>query len=140
MMRVMRGGAASGLVLAGLCLAVAACSVVSAISPQTYMDNVSVKSVNLSALPVGTYTGDYTLALPPDVYAVNRHFNVTVAVVSALSVAVTINEPSSLASNSDFQAMIGRITTTRAIPVDGVSGATYSSRAFLKAIEKAVAP
>lgn len=132
--------AASGLVLAGLCLAAAACSVVSAISPQAYMDNVSVKSINLSALPVGTYSGDYTLALPPDVYAVNRHFNVTVAIVSAASVAVTLNDPTSLASNTDFQAMIGRITASKAIPVDGVSGATYSSRALLKAVEKAVAP
>jgi len=139
-MKRMMSRAASVLVVGGLCLAVAACGAVSAISPQAYLDNLSVKSVNLAAVTPNTYTGDYTLALPPDVYAVNRHFNVTVAIASAASIAVTINEPASLASNSDFKAMISRITTAKAIPVDGVSGATYSSKAFLKAIEKAVAP
>ena len=132
--------AAPALALAGLCLALAACSAISAISPKAYMDNVSVKSVNLAVLPQRTYTGDYTLALPSDVYAVNRHFNVTVTISAGPTVAVTIKEPASLASNSDFQAMISRITTAQAIPVDGVSGATYSSKAFLKAVEKAVAP
>jgi uncharacterized protein with FMN-binding domain len=71
---------------------------------------------------------------------VNRHFNVTVTIAGGPSVTVTINDPSSFASKSEFQAMISRVTTSQAIPVDGVSGATYSSRAFLKAIEKAVAP
>ncbi len=130
-----------------LCLSMTACSVLSAVSPQAYLDNLSVRSVNLAAVAPGTYTGDYTLALPPGMYAKNRHFNVTVTITGAQVVTVTKNEPTSLSAvgasatdelNANLDAMIGRIEAAKAIPVDDVSGATYSSRAFQKAVEKAV--
>jgi uncharacterized protein with FMN-binding domain len=83
------------------------------------------------------------------VYVKNRHFNVTVTITDTRDVDVTVNEPASLSAmgaeatrelNGNIQAMIVRIETERAIPVDGVSGATYTSLALLKAVEKAVAP
>ena len=139
----------ASLVPAFLCLAMTACSVVSAFSPQAYLDSVGLKSIDLAAVTPGAYTGDYTLALPPDVFAKNRHFNVTVTITGALDVAITVNEPASLSSwnasateeaNNNLRALLGRIEAAMAIPVDGTSGATYTSMALMKAVEKAVAP
>ena len=122
----------------GLGLLMAGCGAVSAISPSTYMDNMSVQNANLSTATIGNYTGDYTLVLPPGVYAMNRHFKVQVGVTAGPVLAITIVEPSSLATNTDFLALIGRIESTNSLNVDGVSGATYSTRALLKAVDVAV--
>ncbi len=136
------------LAAAALCLGIASCGVVSAVSTQEYLESVRVRDVDLSALPPGSYTGDYRLALPPDLYARNRHFNVTVTVTPSRDVQVAINEPASLSAvgaeatqemNARFRDMANRIATARAIPVDGVSGATFSSAALLKAVETAAA-
>ncbi len=135
------------LAAAALCLITVSCGAISAMSPEAYLGSVGAASIDLSALPAGAYTGDYTLALPPGMFAKNRHFNVTVTVDSAAAVHVTINSPASLQAlgdeatqelNDNIQDMIGRIEAAGAIPVDGVSGATCTSMALLKAIETAV--
>ncbi len=146
-MRRTTGSLVGAVVLCGAALALAGCGVVSAMSPQAYLDNLAVKSVNLAAVAPGTYKGDYTLVLPPGVLAKNRHFKVTVVVGPGPAVTVTREEPAHLSAigasatddlNGKFDEMTARIETAGAIPVDGVSGATYSSRAFQKAVENAV--
>ncbi len=103
---------------AAFCLAMASCGAISAMSPEAYLGSVGVESIDLSALPAGTYTGDYTLALPPGMFAKNRHFTVTVTVDGAAAVDVSINAPASLQAlgdeatqelNNNIQGMIGRI-------------------------------
>jgi uncharacterized protein with FMN-binding domain len=120
-----------GLILAG-------CAVVSAIDPGSYLNNAVVKDVSLASVIDGAYAGEYTLALPPGQYAINRHFSVRVTITGHAYAGVTIVEPSALASDSGFLGLIGRITTQNSLLVDGVSGATYSTRAMLKAVEAAV--
>jgi FMN-binding domain. len=133
----------------GICCGIAGCPSPGALNLQGYMSGLGITSVNLGTLSPGSYTGDYVLALPPGTIAMNRHFNVTVTIGSEGEVGVKINKPSPFLApgpqaqkkmSDKFQALIGRITDAKAVPVDVVSGATYSSIALLMAVEKAVAP
>ncbi|HVP17433.1 MAG TPA: FMN-binding protein [Spirochaetia bacterium] len=128
------------LALAGaaLGLAIAGCTAISVFSKADFLKNVPVNNVDLTTVPDGTYEGQYTLVLPPGEYAVNRSFDVLVTTFGHAYTAVSIKEPSSLAANSDFVALENRIVSADSLLVDGVSGATYSSRAMLKAVEAAV--
>jgi uncharacterized protein with FMN-binding domain len=127
------------LVVSMLGFIVAGCGTISAIDPAAYLATVSVNDVNLSGVPDGTYTGDYTLVLPPGQYAMNRHFIVQAAVAAGHYAGITIVEPASFTAEPAFLDLIGRITSSNSLLVDAVSGATYSTRAMLKAVEAAVA-
>ena len=128
------------MALAGAALAVAmvACTAISAFSRADFLKNVPVTNVDLTAVPDGQYEGLYTLVLPPGEYAVNRSFDVLVTTAGHRYSTIAIKEPASLAGNSDFVAFEDRIVAADSLLVDGVSGATYSSRAMLKAVEAAV--
>jgi len=116
----------------------AGCTVPSAVSSASYLENSRTNDVSLAAVPDGTYSGDYTFVLPPGSYAMYRHFVVAVTVTGAAYSAITISEPAALAGSADFLGLIDRIKSNNSLLVDGVSGATFSSRSMLKAVEKAV--
>ena len=124
--------------IGALCLALAQCTALSAIDPQTYLKNIVVSDVDLSSVPDNTYEGQYTIAVPPGQYAANRHFDVLVQVKSGAYSAITIKDPAGLDSDAGFVAFKGRICAANSLLVDGVSGASYSSKAMLKAVEAAV--
>lgn len=128
----------SALSCAALWCALAGCTAVSAIDPSIFLKNIIVKDVSLASLPDNTYEGQYTIAMPPGQYAMNRHFDMLVQVKSGAYYALTIKDPSTLDSDADFVAFKDRIISGQTLQVDGVSGATYSSKAMLKAIEAAV--
>ena len=136
MINLRKGPAALSAVM--FLILTAGCTVPSAVTSALYLDNSSVSNVSLAAVPDGTYSGDYTLVLPPGSYAMYRHFVVAVTVTGAAYSAITISEPAALAGSADFLALIDRIKSNNSLLVDGVSGATFSSRSMLKAVEKSV--
>jgi uncharacterized protein with FMN-binding domain len=112
----------------------AGCAVISAIPSGTFTQSVTVHD---PALVNGTYAGEYTIVTPPGVFAMFRHVKVSVTVAGGVYAAITITDPSDLASKPEFSALLQRIKTANSLQVDGVSGATYSSTAVRKAIEAA---
>ena len=129
----------SGLLIAGT-LAVAVlsgCGGLTAVNSRAYVDGIPVQMPDISAKS-GTFAGEYTLVMPPGAVAAYRHVAVSVDVSGAHAVtAITITDPASL-QNADFQRVEGDIVTAQNLDVDGVTGATYSSKAFLKAVENAL--
>jgi uncharacterized protein with FMN-binding domain len=134
----MRHGRPGLLAIAALGMVLAGCGVPSAIDLPTYLETVGLNDVNLAALPDGTYTGAYTLALPPGHIAMYRHVGVQVTICGGRYAGITIVEPQALAAKSGFLSLVDRIEAANSLHVDAVSGATYSSRAMLKAVEAAV--
>lgn len=116
----------------------ARCSVTSPLSVERYLDIIVVTDVDPTTLPDGCYPGQYTIVVPPGHYAAFRSFSVPVSVRGGAYDAISILRPAAMAANSGFTALIGRIESTNSLLVDGVRGATYSSRAMLKAVEAAV--
>lgn len=125
----------TGAVLIAL---LAGCAVTSPVSEERYLQAIAVNEVDLTMLPAGDYTGQYTIVVPPGHYAAFRSFTVQVTVAGGSYGAISIVKPAAMAANGDFAALIGRIQAKNSLLVDGVSGATYSSRAMLKAVEAAV--
>ena len=139
-MKHFRSVYARATLLVAVTLFMAGCSVMSGVDAVTYLDALAVKDVNLAAVPNGTYAGEYTLALPPGQYAMYRHISVQVTVAGGAYTGIVILDPPSLAVDSGFLGLIDRIETKNSLAVDAVSGATYSSKAMLKAVEAAVTP
>jgi uncharacterized protein with FMN-binding domain len=124
---------------AALSLSIFGCGTISALNSDLYLANVPVHDVDISTLQDGSYSGEYTLALAPGQYAMNRHFLVKATIASGRYAGIAIVEPTTLSNDPGFIGLMGRITSSDSLLVDTVSGATFSTRAMLKAVEAAVA-
>ena len=128
------------LALAALATLPVGCGVPSALDASAYLETVSVNDANLAALPDGIYEGEYALAIPPGNIAVYRRVSARVAVSAGAYEGIAIVSPAALADDPRFLGMIDRIVAANSLHVDGVSGATFSSRSLLKAVEAACTP
>ena len=132
-----------GLTLLALTLLalMAGCGGLPAAETRAYLDSIPVG--NLSALiatkAAGTYSGTYTIAMPAGAVAALRTMNVDVTVDAGHQVtAIALTSPKEL-DNDYFSSRIGgQVVAQQSLAVDGVSGASYSSKAYLKAIENAL--
>jgi uncharacterized protein with FMN-binding domain len=136
-MRMLRAAAALAMA-AGL----AGCPGAGFIPASAYLSDVDVEMPSIADLPDGTYSARASVAVPPGSVAMLpwAEAEVTVAggsIVSARMIAPT-KFPDVMATSEDFDALASRVVAAQGTDVDGVSGATFTGTAFLKAIAKAV--
>lgn len=85
----------------------------------------------------GTYTGEYKVVAPFGTFVANRRFAVSVEISDGQIRAVEILEPDE--RGDAFPELETRILNEQTTALDGISGATWSKIAYLKAAEKALA-
>ena len=112
------------------------CSGIAVESPSEYIASIPIHT---PPLPIdGVYHGSYFIALPAGAIAIDRTFSVDVTVISKKISNISIEVPSTFPS-PDFESTITqRVLASQSVTVDAVSGATFSSEAFLKAVENAL--
>jgi uncharacterized protein with FMN-binding domain len=99
---------------------------------------------DIASLPDGVYNGAYTIVLPVGAIAVSRRWEVNATIASGQLVAIDVSHPDSYPDAGMISTMISRVLAAaaggapNALDVDAFSGATYSSKAFLKAVEDAL--
>ncbi|HUX20622.1 MAG TPA: FMN-binding protein [Spirochaetia bacterium] len=122
-------------------LALSGCVGWSADGRATYLAAITVTTPNLVSIPDGSYLGSYSLDLPPGGVAAYRSISVEVAMGSGTITGITITAPTQLASGDFYDAIVtgpNGVIANQSLDVDAVSGASYSSKAFLKAVEAAL--
>lgn len=92
---------------------------------------VALDGIDLATVPDGSYTGTYDF---------KRWSNtLTVHVEDHKIVAIEVNEDVSAAAMTDCaDEVIMRVIEAQSTDIDAVSGATVTSKAYLKAIENAL--
>jgi len=94
---------------------------------------------DLSAKASGDYQGSYTIALPAGAIAMSRRWEVTVTVDASHAMsAIAVDYPASYPDEGMIDTLKARVLAAQSLDVDAFSGATYSSKAFLKAVEDAL--
>lgn len=125
------------LALGGSCL-LASCAGIQAMGSRAYVDSIPAVLSGLAAKADGLYRGSYTIGLPAGAFAVFRHVEVDVAVASGAITRIDLIEPEIMRTADFFLELPGRIVAAQSLDVDGVSSVTYTSKAFIKAVEDAV--
>lgn len=92
--------------------------------------------VDPAALADGVYTGEFKVVAPFGTFVANRRFTVSVEVSEGRLRAVEILEPKEM--GDAFPELEARILTEQTTALDGISGATWSKIAYLKATETAL--
>lgn len=91
---------------------------------------VSINGINLSDIPDGSYTGTYEF---------KRWTNTLVVhVLNHTITEIDIEKDVAVAQNSCSSEMFRRVIKAQDTKVDTVSGATVTSKAYLKSIENAL--
>lgn len=116
---------AKKFLIAVLILLVAAVVIILNIKPP----KVSFESIDILTLSDGTYAGVFTFG--PVKAAVE------VAISSGTITGITITEHRT-GQGQAAESITGSVIMAQSLDVDEVSGATWSSRAILKAVEKAL--
>lgn len=93
------------------------------------MSNAKIENVDLSAISDGEYLGEYS-AFPISV-------EVKVAVINNQMAKITILEHRN-GQGKPAESIVDTVVQSQSLNVDSVSGATYSSKVILKAIEDAL--
>lgn len=107
----------------------------------TYLASIPVTTPDLASIADGTYNGSYTLKLPPGGMAAYKSLTVDVSMEGGAMTAITILDPTALASGDFYDTIVAGekgVLTQQSLDVDAVTGASYSSKAFLKAVEDAL--
>ncbi len=115
-----------------------ACGVTGVINGREHARNTELCAQPFGALPDGVYRGEASIAPPSGYMVVNRSLSVTVTVVGGSVTSIKVDNPVSVYDIKGFSDLEGRVISRQGLDVDCVSGATYSSIAFLKATERAV--
>lgn len=130
------------LAAAAVCAVLCGCNGLAAVDSKTYLDSIPVADLAtlLANKAAGTYPGEYTIAAPPGGMAVCRSMNVVVTVDASHSVtAIELTSPESM-NYPDFAGKLSQLVVAQqSLAVDVVSGASYSTKAYLKAVENALA-
>lgn len=116
----------------------AACSGMVVMAPESWTDAIPASLAALPGKPDGSYRGSYTIALPAGAYAAFRHVEVDVSVASGSITAIELVEPKVMRSAEFFRELPARIVAAQSLDVDAVSGVTFTSKAFMKAVQDAL--
>jgi uncharacterized protein with FMN-binding domain len=99
---------------------------------------IDLRDVDVSKVPDGAYPASYTIDPPPPVVAANKTVSVRVTISGGRYAAIEILQPPKLGDSAVYKTLVARIQETQRLSIDAVSGATITSAAVLKAIQKAV--
>lgn len=116
----------------------AGCSGLGEAERTAYLDSIPATLPDLSVRSDGDYMGSYKIEVPPGDAAAFPMVSVLVTLRGSRITEITISKPKALANEEDFTAYKTRIIEAQSLDVDGVSGASYSSKAMAKAIEAAL--
>jgi uncharacterized protein with FMN-binding domain len=105
-------------------------------SPGIPKQDFRVRDVDVTAIDDGRYVGTFRIVPPLGTFVANRRFTVEVIVAGHAIESLRVIEPQRLqAAWPELQA---RVVETQSIALDGLSGATWSKLAYLKAAERAL--
>lgn len=124
--------------LVGVALVLAGCAGLSPAEVDAFLSSIPAEIPDLQNITDGAYEGAYRIKPPRGETAFLKHVAVRVSVANHDVTAIAITEPGALAGDPDFEDYARRVAETDSLDVDGVSGATYSSKAFAKAVENAL--
>lgn len=116
----------------------AGCSGMVVLAPAAWTAAIPASLAALPAKPDGIYRGSYTIALPSGAFAAFRHVAVDVSVASGVITAIELVEPEVMRSAEFFRELPARIVAAQSLDVDAVSGVTFTSKAFVKAVQNAL--
>ena len=116
----------------------AGCSGLGEAERTAYLDSIPATLPDLSVRSDGDYMGSYKIEVPPGDAAAFPMVSVLVTLRGDRITEITISKSKALAKEEDFTAYKTRIIEAQSLNVDGVSGASYSSKAMAKAIEAAL--
>jgi uncharacterized protein with FMN-binding domain len=120
----------------------ASCSGFAVMDGGSYLDRVPVHTPPLTGLEDGEYRGSYVIAVPAGSIAMSRSYKAVVTVSTEDGVkriaALRIVHPESFPDTKFIPTMVDRILAAQSLDVDAYSGASFSSKALLKAVEDAL--
>ena len=123
----------------GFAACLSGCPAAGIIPESSYRTGVDTTAPSISSLPDGIYTGEARVAVPLGSFAAMPYAEAEVTIVNHAYVAVTMTAPKKFPGGlGRFDDLAARVIAAQGTDVDVVSGATFTSKAFLKAIAKAV--
>ena len=125
---------------AAFCLSalLTACPTAGIIAGSNHLSGLVIPDPDISALPDGIYRAKASVAVPLGSVAAFPWAQAEVEIAGGAYASVRMTAPSSLVDDPKFLELAANIVAKNKIGVDTVSGATFSSKAFLKAVAKAV--
>lgn len=123
---------------AAIALAACGCAVSGVINSEEHALNTDLSTQPFGTLADGVYLGEATVTPPSGYVVANSTVSVRVTVENGSVSSIKVDEPEGIYDIAGFSDLEGRVIARGGLDVDCVSGATYSSIAFLKATERAV--
>ena len=125
--------AAALAILAGL----SGCAAWTKEGRRAHLETIPATTPELSSIADGTYSGAYTLKLPPGSMAANRSVSVDVTVSAGAITAIVIKAPEGLAKGEFYDGLVSGpkgVIANQSLALDSVTGTSYTEKAFLKAV------
>lgn len=119
-------------------LVLAGCAGLSPAELDAFLAEIPAEIPDLSTVEDGEYEAAYRIRPPRGEVAFLRNVAVRVVVSQHELQRIDITDPRALAKDPEFADYSDRVVEAGSLEVDGVSGATYSSKAFAKAVESAL--
>jgi uncharacterized protein with FMN-binding domain len=126
----------------GVVLAIAAfltgCASPGVFSGSAYLDSIEIAKTDVSALPDGRYAAAASVAVPLGSVAAYPRAEVEVTIAGGAYTAIELRSPGGLSRDPKFLDLEARMIAAQSPAVDGVSGASFTSKALQLAVVKAV--
>lgn len=122
----------------GIAAFLAGCASPGVLSGSEYLAAIAVARADVSSLPDGIYKGSSKVAIPLGSIAAYPRAEVEVTVSGGRYSAITVSSPKSIGQNAEFVDFANRMIAAQSPAVDGVSGASFTSKAVQLAVVKAV--
>jgi urocanate reductase len=117
----------------------AGCAAAGCVSSSSYLSRIETAMPSLAALPDGTYSGSASVAVPLGSIVMMPRAKAEVTVVGHAITAVKMTAPKAFPDGvQQFEDLAARVVATQSTDIDVVSGASFTSKAFLMAIDKAL--
>jgi uncharacterized protein with FMN-binding domain len=129
------------LALAAACCLAAlftSCPAPGIVGGSAYLAAIDTVAPEVSALPDGVYSAKASVAVPMGSIAAFPWAEAEVTISGGRYAAAKLTAPPSLVEDEKYIALAARIVAAQSTEVDVVSGATFTSKAFLKAVAEAV--
>jgi uncharacterized protein with FMN-binding domain len=129
-----------GAAALGLSVLLLDCPAAGILPRSAYLAGVDTSAPSISSLPDGTYTARATVDVPLGSFAAEPYAEAEVTIANHRYAAIRMTEPKSFPGGvARFDDLAARVVAAQSTEVDVVSGATFTSEAFLEAVAKAVA-
>jgi uncharacterized protein with FMN-binding domain len=125
-----------GLILVSVIVVLGAVFLAGSMSFGIPRQNWTPTDPDLSAVADGVYRGEYRIVPPFGSFAVYRKIAVEVDVRAHVIARITVLSPEQVVES--LAAVGKRVMAEQSLQVDALSAGTWSSRAYLKAIEAAL--